>query len=138
MSVKITQDSTNDCIFTLSEKTTVGNPYYLFSFTCDTQKTIKNFLCADISVEKNRYNEFTIIEVGEGGTENLLVGEVRLNPPMFWSYTIYAQTSPTNLDPDLADEIVETGKIRIFGDTEVPVTEYDSEDKEFKVYQNNL
>ena len=34
----------------------------------------------------------------------------------FYHYTIYAQTSTTNLDPLLADEVVEIGKLKLIDD----------------------
>ena len=74
----------------------------------------KNFIAADTSTSTNRYNEFTIVEVGSG-SEDLLNGEIRLTEYGFYSYFIYAQTSTTNLVPADADELVEQGKMKLIG-----------------------
>lgn len=114
--IQITQGATNTVVVTLTEKTTVSNPKYLFSFIPPAGDTV-NFLAADTSSYTARYNEFSIVEVGEGGTEDLLNGEVRLAENGFWEYRIYAQTSSSNLDPDSADELVEVGTVKVNGNS---------------------
>ena len=56
----------------------------------------------DISTQTERYNKFAVIE---GTTFDLDAGE--------FEYVIYAQTSPSNLSPALADEEVESGVLKV-------------------------
>ena len=74
---------------------------------------VKNFLSTDTSCATSRYNLFTIVE----GTD------VELNDAGQWTYIIYAQTSSSNTDPALADEIVETGDVLVIDPT--PATDVD-------------
>lgn len=120
--IKIERDSANTVVLTLTERTTISTPTYLFSFR-SLEGDYKNFIAEDVSVQTERYNKFVITEVGTGGTEDLLTGEVILLPTGFWSYTVYAQTSTTNLVPADADEIVERGKVLV-QDSDSPVTSF--------------
>jgi hypothetical protein len=100
----ITKQDTKVLYLTLTEKTTISNPTYLFSLKSRQTDNVKNFILTDISVYPERYNEF---EFTEGDTEatTLEVGE--------HLYTIYAQIDPNNLNPNNSDEIVETGIFKV-------------------------
>jgi hypothetical protein len=100
----ITKQDTKVLYLTLTEKTTISNPTYLFSLKSRQTDNVKNFILTDISTYPERYNEF---EFTEGDTEatTLEVGE--------HLYTIYAQIDPNNLNPNNADEIVETGIFKV-------------------------
>ncbi|MFN7611551.1 MAG: hypothetical protein ACK5QX_11555, partial [bacterium] len=74
----------------------------------------------DISANKVRYNEFNFIE---STTENLLNGTFELPLTGFYTYNIYEQTSTTNLDPLLATNKVETGKLEV-PDNATELTQY--------------
>lgn len=87
---------------TLTEKVTIANPYYLFAFTHRTTNRVTAVLLTDISTNKERYNKFAVTQ---GTTFNLDAGE--------YEYTVYAQTSSVNLDPDLANEQVESGILKV-------------------------
>jgi hypothetical protein len=65
----------------------------------------------DISAYVDRYNKFSVTE---GTTVTLDAGE--------YLYKIYAQSSPTNLNPDLANEVVEEGIVKV--DFDVTRTQY--------------
>jgi hypothetical protein len=56
----------------------------------------------DISAYVDRYNKFSVTE---GTTFSVDSGE--------FLYRVYAQTSPSNLDPNLADELVEQGLLKV-------------------------
>jgi len=86
---------------TLSEKTTISNPTYLFSVTHRLTNIVTNFILIDVSTHKERYNEFQIVE----NTYNFYTGE--------YEYQVYAQTSPINLNPLLSDELVEQGILKV-------------------------
>jgi hypothetical protein len=100
----ITKQDTKVLYLTLTEKTTISNPTYLFSLKSRQTDNVKNFILTDISTYPERYNEF---EFTEGDTEatTLEVGE--------HLYTIYAQIDPNNLNPNNSDEIVETGIFKV-------------------------
>jgi hypothetical protein len=100
----ITKQDTKVLYLTLTEKTTISNPTYLFSLKSRQTDNVKNFILTDISIYPERYNEF---EFTEGDTEatTLEVGE--------HLYTIYAQIDPNNLNPNNSDEIVETGIFKV-------------------------
>ncbi len=87
---------------TLTEKVTIANPYFLFAFTHRVTNEVTTVILTDISTQTERYNQFAVIE---GTTFDLDAGE--------FEYVIYAQTSPSNLSPSLADEEVESGVLKV-------------------------
>lgn len=95
---------------TLSEKTTISNPYYLFNLTHLLTDQVVNVILTDISTHKERYNQFAVVE---GTTFTLLTGE--------YQYKVYAQTSSTNTNPSLANELVETGLLKCQADEQPEV-----------------
>jgi hypothetical protein len=106
---------------TLTEKTTISNPYYLFSLKHRLTAVEYNFLLTDTSSYKERYNKF---EITEGATVTLDAGE--------YLYRIYAQTSSVNTNPELANELVEEGIVKV--DFDVTRTQYTVELNE-KIYE---
>jgi hypothetical protein len=109
--LQINKAQTKSWYLTLSEKTTIANPTYLFSLTHRLSNNAYNFILADTSSYPTRYNEF---ELTEGTTVTLDAGE--------YIYKIYAQTSPSNVDPTLANELVEEGIVKV--DFDVTRTQY--------------
>lgn len=87
---------------TLTEKVTIANPYFLFAFTHRLSNEVTTVILSDISTHKERYNEFAVVE---GSTFTLDAGE--------FEYQVYAQTSPSNLSPALANELVESGILKV-------------------------
>ena len=74
----------------------------LFSITQRQTNTTTNFIVSDVSAYTDRYNKFSVTE---GSTFEVYSGE--------FLYKVYAQTSPTNLDPSLSDELVEEGILKV-------------------------
>ena len=109
--ISIIKASSNNVCLTLTEKTTIANPIYLFSFTNPQSGDNKTFLSADISIYTDRYNEFVIIETSTNPDN--LIGEVTLTLESYWNYEVYAQTSTTNLIVADAIELVEKGKVYV-------------------------
>ena len=109
--LQINKAETKTWYLTLTEKTTVSNPTYLFSLTHRLTNVAYNFILNDTSSYVERYNAF---ELTEGTTVTLDAGE--------YIYKIYAQTSPTNVNPDLANELVEEGMVKV--DFDVTRTQY--------------
>ena len=109
--LQINKQESKSWYLTLTEKTTIANPTYLFSLTHRLTNNAYNFILADTSSYTTRYNKF---DITEGTTVTLDAGE--------YEYEIYAQTSPTNLDPTLANELVEEGIVKV--DFDVTRTQY--------------
>lgn len=109
--IKITKGQANTVVLTLTEKSTLTSPDYLFVFKSDQTEVEFIFIAADTSLYPERYNEFTITETAN---PDPLDGEVELPNTKFYSYTIYEQNSATNLDPSQATGIVEVGKVEVF------------------------
>ena len=87
---------------TLTEKVTLTAPYYfLFSFKHRQTNEVESIILTDISTHTDRFNKFAVTE---GATFVLNSGD--------WYYTIYAQTSNSNTDPSLANELVEQGILK--------------------------
>jgi hypothetical protein len=98
----ITKGQTKNWILTLTEKVTIANPKFLFSFKNRVTELETNVLLTDISSFKDRYNKFAVTE---GSTFTLDCGE--------YNYFVYAQTSSVNTNPLLADELVEEGLLKV-------------------------
>ena len=119
--INLNKNSNNLVVLTLTEKSSLLNPYYLFSFTSTTNyNNVINFTATDNSTYKSRYNRFNIIESGTTYT-NLTGGTINLNPNGMWDYTIYEQVSPINLAISGTTGIVEVGKVIVNGvDSTIP------------------
>jgi hypothetical protein len=131
--IKIQRSTTNIVFLTLSEKTTITDPTYLFSFINQTTKVAKNFIC-DSTSDTDRGQQFNIVEVGLG-TEDLLNGEIKLLSNGTYNYYIYAQSSTSNLDPDDADEMVENGIVIIDGESEITYVSPSDDTDTYTVHQ---
>jgi hypothetical protein len=100
--LQIDKAETKNWILTLTEKVTISPAYFLFSFTHRLTNTITNKILTDSSSYTERYNKFSVTE---GTTFTLDAGE--------YLYKVYAQTSPSNTDPALANELVEEGLLKV-------------------------
>ena len=120
--ITIEKNSINTVILTLTEKSTLLNPEYLFEFTSTSNyDNIVRFIAVDTSVYKSRYNQF---EITESGTTyvNLTGGTINLTPNGMWNYKVYEQVSgTTNLNISGTTGVVEVGKVIVTGtDTTIP------------------
>lgn len=129
----INKNTTQTIVLTLTEKSTLTSPYYLFSFTNDITQNTVNFLAADVSTAQERYNEFYVTETS--GSTNYSSGTITLSPTGTWSYRVFEQSSSSNLNPLLADNQnpVEIGQVRVIG-TEVTYTGYSGQDNTIITY----
>ena len=98
----IEKEESKNWYLTLTEKVTIANPYFLFAFTHRLTNEVTTVILSDISTHKERYNEFAVVE---GSTFTLDAGE--------FEYQVYAQTSSSNLSPALANELVESGILKV-------------------------
>ncbi|HYG15033.1 MAG TPA: hypothetical protein VEC12_04705 [Bacteroidia bacterium] len=112
--ILIAKGQSNVLALTLTEKTTIPDPVYLFEFTGTQTRASKTFIAADASQFKERYNLFTVVEKT---SPDALLGEVELAEQDFWQYRVFAQMSAANLDPEQANELVETGILYVTGET---------------------
>lgn len=121
--INITRSSANTVVLTLTENTTIDSPTYLFTLKKENNQIVKSFIAVDVSSYTERYNKFIITEVGDGGVENLLTGNIELSKPGRYVVEIRQQTSSSNLNPDLSGSIVEKDIMTVLED-EVERTSY--------------
>ncbi len=109
----VLQKSTNNTNIplTLYEKTTLNPVYYLFEFQNDQTKVKYYQIFTDVSVAgsaRQRSNLFNIEVVNSGsGANKIILGNVGL-----YNYTIYEQSSSSNLDPT-GLTVVQRGQMRL-------------------------
>jgi len=117
--INIQQNISNTVILTLTEKSSLLNPFYLFRMRYSSElDNEKYFTAADLSSYKSRYNQFNIIE---NSIEDLTGGTVALKSGM-WDYFIYEQINPFNLDLSGTTGLVEVGKVIVEGeDLSIPL-----------------
>lgn len=107
--LRIIKDTTNTLTLTLTENSTVSNPFYLFEFQNQTSLVKYYFISTDTSQFKQRYNRFSLVE---RDSPNTLQGQVSLDNEGFYDYKVY-QTNLTTLSgltdaEDAVDNIVKT------------------------------
>lgn len=119
----ITKGESKNWYLTLTEKVTIANPTFLFSFVNRVTELETNVIINDISAYKERYNKFAVTE---GTTFNLDCGE--------YNYYVYAQTSTTNISPLLANELVEEGLFKLLlGDLTTNVYQVELNEKIYEI-----
>jgi len=115
--ILIQKATTNLVILTLSERTTITDAYYLFTFTNSTTKEVKSFIGLENSANPFRANEFSI---EENDVEDLEESIVSLSTG-FWTYSIREQESSTNLVVAESGNVVEIGKVLVYeNEAEIP------------------
>jgi hypothetical protein len=117
--IRFTKGQTQNIILTLTEKQLLTNPNYLFVFTNRSANTEVKFVklnATDVSLYKDRYNEFSIVTNTNFGSS--LNGQ--------YVYQIYEQTSTSNTNPTGLN-LLETGIMELVG-TPFEFTEYSTTD----------
>jgi hypothetical protein len=136
--IKFNKSATNNVVVTLKENSTVANPIYLFKFVSQQTLVSYYFIASDISIYKDRFNQFTVVEKANANTLN---GEVTLGKQGYYDYKIY-QTNLTNTSglanaqaavPNIVKE-VEDGLVYVVFANNTDIT-YDSVDNTMIVYQ---
>jgi hypothetical protein len=135
MSIYINKNSGNTCYFTLTENSTLSNPYYLFNFvSLDSNQSIF-FTGTDLSSNLSRYNKFTITETS--GSTNFTAATISLSVGE-WNYYAYEMTGQTNLHLSGTTSLVEQGLVFVSGITTPSTFTYtSSDDSETEIYFNN-
>lgn len=110
----LNEGQTKNIVVTLTEKTTLDDPYYLFVFTHLTTKEVVKIIKSsgdDLSDYPRRYNEFSI--------------DATLFPSLGqWLYQVYEQESSTNEDPTGLTE-VENGKMNLLAANDFTYAKYE-------------
>ena len=109
----------------MTEKELLTNPNYLFVFTNRSANTEVKFVKlnnTDVSLYKDRYNEFSIVTNTNFGSS--LNGQ--------YDYEIYEQASTTNTNP-VGLNMLESGIMELIG-TAMSFTEYSTTDT-YKIRQ---
>jgi hypothetical protein len=123
--IHLTKGQTDSIILTLTEKQLLSNPNYLFVFTNRSSNLQVKFVqlnAADISLYKDRYNEFNIVTNTYFGSS--LNGQ--------YVYSIYEQASTSNTNP-AGLNLLETGILELDG-TGISYTQYSTTDT-YKIRQ---
>ena len=115
--LNLTQNNNNLCTLELTCNSNYYTfsgimPYYLFLFESDTTHQQIYFVSDNIAPISARtsYDQFIITESGST-FQNLTGGTIHLSPGFFWTYTIWEQLNQYNLNPALALDIVDTGRV---------------------------
>jgi hypothetical protein len=117
--IRFTKGQTQNIILTLTEKQLLTNPNYLFVFKNRSANTEVKFVklnATDVSLYKDRYNEFSIVTNTNFGSS--LNGQ--------YVYQIYEQASTSNTNPTGLN-LLETGIMELVG-TPFEFTEYSTTD----------
>ena len=105
--IRLTKGQTQNIILTLTEKQLLTNPNYLFIFTNRSANTEVKFVklnATDISIFKDRYNEFSIV------TNTYFQSELNGQ----YDYEVYEQTSSSNTNP-AGLNLLESGIMELVG-----------------------
>jgi hypothetical protein len=104
----IRKNQTNNVIATVSMNKTLSNPYYLFSFQHIASKERVSFI-PQVITSNTRYDKFRFVESPN-------VDLTASTPSVFFQYigqyyySIYEQLSPTNTNPALTYNKLESGR----------------------------
>jgi hypothetical protein len=139
--LRILKNNDNAITVTLTEKSTLPNPIYLFKFVNQTSNVAYWFISQDTSLFKQRYNRFQLLETVDINPINTLNGSVTLGFEGRYDYEIY-QTTLTNLDGldsaedaiPFIDKTVEVGLVDVVFAAE-NITKYQVETETNIVYQ---
>ena len=104
--IYINKDEVNNIVLTLSEVSTLTNPYYLFVFQneMNPESTPILFTTPDISAYPERFNQF---ELDEPVDVDLMKGQ--------YSYSVYESLIPPTSIQDTTGEVIEEGRMVVSG-----------------------
>ena len=104
--IYINKDEVNNIVLTLSEVSTLTNPYYLFVFQneMNPESTPILFTTTDISAYPERFNQF---ELDEPVDVELMKGQ--------YSYSVYESLIPPTSIEDTTGDVIEEGRMVVSG-----------------------
>jgi hypothetical protein len=108
--INLDKNTSNTVVLTLTERSKLINPTYVFRFVNALEKNEVIFNAEDLSNFNCRYNLFNIVESGSTFT-NLTGGTINLNPAGYWDYQVYEATGSTLSISGTTGRILETGKM---------------------------
>ena len=108
--IYINKDSNNEFALTLTESTSISNPYYLFKFVWEYDETLPSVYWAgvDYSNYPDRYNLFYLYE---GSDATFRIGQYR--------YEVYESVTPITVDENTTEsglDKIEEGRMVVDGD----------------------
>jgi hypothetical protein len=124
--IKLTKGNTETLILTLKEKQTILDANFLMVFQSRTTNDKVKFVLvnsADQSLYQDRYNQFSLV-----------VNTYFANVEEGWyTYKVYEQASPSNINEENAGSVVETGLMFLSDGQDVTTTKYNNPTS-YKVY----
>lgn len=139
--LRVLKNSENILTVTLTEKSTLPNPIYLFKFTNQTSNVAYWFISEDTSQFKERYNKFLLTEQENSTPLESLIGIIELGLQGRYDYEIYQTTLTTTFNLTNAkeaieyiDKTVEVGIVDVVFEAEI-LTKYEVESETNIVYQ---
>ena len=118
--IYIEKDATNKIVLTLTENSTLSNPFYLFVFENEWDMAVDpiEIYLPDTSTATDRYNLFTLIEGDSTGADlDLIKGQ--------YTYSIYEAVSIPTTVSDTTGVVVEEGRMVVSSTTYEIETIYD-------------
>lgn len=116
--IYISKNSLNNVVLTLSESSTLNNPFYLFQFTNDwnveENPTSIFFTTPDTSLYTERYNLFQITESTTGSTTGGTSVSLSLTNGQY-NYNVYESSASTLSISATTGVIIESGRM-VVGD----------------------
>ena len=120
--IRINKGESKEVIFTLKEKGSLSNPYYIFELNSNDNRNNTLFTTTDISTNTDRYNAFTF---SEGTTATFSAGfDLEVGT---YDYTVYETGITQSIDITGATA-VEIGLLEIVGTVSNYTTYDDSDD----------
>jgi hypothetical protein len=139
--LRILKNNDNAITVTLTEKSTLPNPIYLFKFTNQTSNVAYWFISEDTSQFKERYNKFVLIEGDYFTPLDSLEGKIEIGLQGLYDYEVYQTTllDISTLDSAIdaipfIDKTVEVGLVDVVFAAE-NITKYQVETETNIVYQ---
>lgn len=110
--IYINKNTTNKVVLTLCELSTLDNPYYLMVFEneYELEEAPIYFTTPNISVAKQRYDEFLITESSSGSTTGGIDLPLKLTSGQY-RYRVYESATQTLDINDTTGVIIEEGRM---------------------------
>lgn len=108
--IQLEPNSANVVILSVLDLLTISSPTYLFRFVSKDSK--EEYVCISAAVTTYSLYRQSFVITTVASSPVSLSGEIALVLGDEYNYYVYAQTSTTNLDYTLADELLEQGMMR--------------------------
>lgn len=124
--ITLTKGSTQNIIYTATEKSVLTNPYFLFVVTNQVKQNTVKFVATNVSTSR-RYDKSSVV------VNNYFAGQ----DAGLWMYSVYEQASSTNTDPTGLN-MVEEGYLQLNEATPIQPDIYTGQNTGFKTYNQSL